>query len=150
MLAVSAQPTVLNMSVTQRFREICRLDSEEAICVLSKRYHMVKLCENEEDTFLQNNRLIVETPETFGTGRRAQIGSPVVLREAALTDALLSKVRPDLTSDTAEFQNFRRKIKRLRRLAKILRLLTDTYGFGILALLPSGQTYSVSPLTDNM
>jgi hypothetical protein len=89
MMDASNQPIGLNLSVSERFMEICRLDDEEAVCVLLRRYHMVKLCEDERNTFLQKDRMIVETPETFGIGNRAPKGSPTVLREAALTDALL-------------------------------------------------------------
>lgn len=134
----------------ERFQEICRLEGEEALCALRRRYHVIKLCETERDIFLQNNQMIMETPYTFDAGHRSLIGNPAVMQEAALTDALLFKIRPELRRETPDFQKFRRRIKRVRRLAKILQMLTGTYGFGILAMLPSGPSYLESPLTDNV
>jgi hypothetical protein len=135
---------------TESLREICHLDDQEILCVLFRRYHVVKLFETELETLHQSNEMIVDTPMTFGKGHRARIGNPAVRQEAALTDRLLRKVKPELEKGTKEFQKFRVKISRLRRLAKVLRMLTEAYGFGILALLPCGPTYSELALTDNM
>jgi hypothetical protein len=149
-LSISHQPIGPTSSLKERFTEICRLDNNEAFCVLSRRYHSIKLCETEEELFFQNSQLIIDTPQTLSTVRNVPRGSPHVLKVATLTDRLLFRVRPELKDDTVEFRRCREKIKRLRKLAKILRVLTDTYGFGILALLPFGSTYSESPLTDTM
>jgi hypothetical protein len=111
---------------------------------------VVKLFDTELETLLEDSGMMVQTPATFGTGNTPQIGNPVVRQEAALTDRLLFKFWPELERGTKEFQKFRAKISRLRKLAKVLRMLTEAYGFGILALLPCGPTYSELALTDNM
>lgn len=137
-----------NLCLTERVREICRLDDQEALCVLARRYHIVKLFETELETLRQNNEMIMETPSTFGTTLRAQPGNPVMMQEAALTDGLICRIKPGLKKGTKEFQKFRAKLSQLRRLAKVLRMLTQTYGFGILALLPCGPSYSELAITD--
>ena len=137
------------MEISERFAEICRLDNRECFCVLSRRYHLVKLFGQEMEN-LRNDVAINDTPSTFVVGRKAQAGNPVVMQEAALTDQLLCKLKPNCHKGTREFDILRRKVSRLRRLAKILRLLTDAYGLGILALLPSEPNYSEKCITDNM
>jgi hypothetical protein len=150
MLSKSDQPIGPTLSLKERFTEICRFDNKEAFCVLSRRYHSIKLCETEEELFFQNSQMTIDTPQTLSTIRNTPRGGPRVLQAATLTNRLLFRVRPELKDNTAEFRSCREKIKRLRKLAKILRVLTDTYGFGILALLPSGSAYAESPLTDTM
>jgi hypothetical protein len=139
-----------DLCLTERFREICRLDGQEALCVLLRRYHVVKLFEMEQTNLRQATGVIVETPSTFSIGHRVKTGNPAVRHEAELTDGVLSKVQPGLTKGTREFQRIRQQISQLRRLAKVLQIWTETYGFGILALFPSGPGYSDFNLTDNM
>ncbi|KAF2007623.1 hypothetical protein P154DRAFT_614925 [Amniculicola lignicola CBS 123094] len=139
-----------DLCCTERFREICRLDHQEALCVLLRRYHVVKLFETELANLRQSNGVVVETPSTFNMGHSAKSGNPAVRVQAELTDGVLGKIRPDLERGTREFRRIRLQISQLRRLAKVLQILSETYGFGILALLPSGPAYSEFNLTDNM
>lgn len=139
-----------NLCPTERLKEICRLDSQESLCVLARRYHVVKLFETELKDLRQDNDMIVETLSTFGTGHRAQAGNPAVMQEAALTEGLLYKIRPDLKRGSSEFRRVRGKLSQLRRLAKVLRVLIETYGFGVLALLPCGPSYSELTISDYM
>lgn len=137
-----------NLCPTERLREICRLDSQEALCVLARRYHVVKLFETELNDLRQDSEMIVETISTFGTGHRTQAGNPAVMQEAALTEGLLYKIRPDLKRGSSEFRRVRGKLSQLRKLAKVLRMLIEAYGFGVLALLPCGPPYSELTITD--
>ncbi|KAH7031875.1 hypothetical protein B0J12DRAFT_681549 [Macrophomina phaseolina] len=138
-----------NILPSDRFKEICRLDNQEVLCGLARRYHVIKLFDAEMEALRQNGGMVLETPSTFSTRHRAQAGNPVMRQEAESTDALLLRFKPELVKETEEFERFRKKVKQLRRLAKILRILTDTYGFGILALLPYGPTYSELVVTDS-
>jgi hypothetical protein len=138
----------MNLSVTDRYREICLLEGEEARCILSKRYHVIRLCDGKREIFDEDNLITVETPQTFDPGRRFQMGTRSLLQKAAFTDALLHKVRPKLEKGEPDYKAVRIKIARLQKLAKILRMLTDVYRIGNLALLPSG-CFEAS-LTDDM
>lgn len=137
-----------NLLPVERFRKICLHDDQEALSVLVRRYHVVKLFETELENLRQDNGMIVETPSNFGMSHIPQAGNPAMMQEAALTDRLLEKVAPDLMMGTTEFRKVRERLKQMRRLAKKLQILTKRYGFGVLALLPSGPSYSDFTITD--
>jgi hypothetical protein len=145
------EPTWFPSSISETFDMICRLDSEEATCLLLKRYHAIKLLEEEKEHHsIHNEGILIETPETMSTGGPTQMENPAVIREAALIDRQTSKIRPDAQLGSKEFLAIRRKVKRIRQLAKRLQRLTDLYGMGILALLPSGPSFSGFSLTDTV
>ncbi|KAF4534683.1 Ribonuclease III [Lasiodiplodia theobromae] len=137
-----------NLLPKERFREICLYDDQEALSVLARRYHVAKLFETELENLRQDNAIIVETAADFGTNHTPQAGNPAMIQEAALTDRLLEKVAPDVMTGTTEFKRVRDRLSQMRRLAKRLQLLIKTYGFGILALLPCGPSYSDFTITD--
>ncbi|KAJ4344353.1 uncharacterized protein N0V89_012093 [Didymosphaeria variabile] len=136
------------LNITECFNEICRLDNEEALCVLTRRYHIIKFCAIEQEVFRQSNFIAIETSSTFEIARKARRGNPIVLQEAATTAALTSIIQPGLGQETKEFKRLCDKVKRLRKLARNLQMLTSVYGFGILALIPSGPSYQDLSLTD--
>ena len=139
------------LSPEEKFMEICKLDDKEAFCVLARRYHAVKLFEMEHALLQQgHHNIIVETQDTLARGQRASRGNPNMRHEAALTDRMLNLVKPGLKEGTPEHKRVRAKLSRLRQLAKRLRVWTEHYGYGILALLPCGPSYSELTLTDNM
>jgi hypothetical protein len=148
MQAYRPETTKSISNLAERFNEICRLDGEEALCVLRRRYHIIKLCEAQRDEFRENNWMVLDTSSTFQVARRAQRGNPTANEEAAITTAIASTVDPVLEKDSREFRKLRDRIKRLRKLAQNLRMLVDTYGLGILALIPSGPSFPDMPLTD--
>lgn len=139
-----------NLSDMERFDQICRLDKTEALCVLLKRCHIAILFEKEREYLLQNDSIVIETPLTIREGHRAEMGNPVAKHEAALTDMMLYKFKPELKKGTDEFKKYRGQVSRLRQLAKRLRILTSKFGFGILALLPSEPACPEFKLTDSM
>jgi hypothetical protein len=110
----------------------------------------MRLCGNENKTCPGYSQMIVETPSTVGTAGRAQAGNPNFASDAKLTDELLRKIMPNTQYGSGEFEKARRKVKQLRRLARYLYILVDSYGFGILALLPSGPSFGELSLTDAM
>jgi hypothetical protein len=134
----------------QRYEEICRLDSQESLCVLLRRYHVVELFKKTQASLFQDRGLIMETPETRLTGQRAMPGNPTNRDQANLTNEVLSMIVPGPANGSPHYQRIRRHITQLRRLANILTPWTDAYGFGILALLPSGPNNTEFNLTDSM
>ncbi|KAL1606516.1 hypothetical protein SLS60_003921 [Paraconiothyrium brasiliense] len=98
----------------------------------------------------QDSGLIVETPATRMTGPRAMPGNPVNRAQANLTDEVLERILPGLPNGSAKYQDTRRHVSQLRRLANILTMWTDAYGYGVLALLTPGPIESDFPLTDIM
>lgn len=69
-------------------------------------------------------------------------GNPVNRAQANLTEEVLGMILPGPANGTPHYQKTRRHVSQLRRLANILTIWTDRYGFGILALLPSGPNES--------
>jgi hypothetical protein len=135
------------LSCAERYQTICRLDDTERLCILLRRFHIVKLFEEELEVLYPSNMIIVETPSSFVKRQTAEMGNPAVRRKAALTDAVLRKIKPELQEGTPEYKKCRTELKQMRRLAEMLGILTGTYGYGILALLPSKPAYSeCSPL----
>ncbi|KAF1346388.1 hypothetical protein EJ07DRAFT_169903 [Lizonia empirigonia] len=146
--SVCRQPSHLPSNAATMYGEICRLEKEEALCVLMRRYYIINLCEEEQLYNDRHSHVIVETPVTVGGFRVAKPGKPIFALDSSLTERLLSKIMPDSDPGSNEFKKARSKVKRLRRLAERLRLLVKRYGFGILGLLPSGASFEQMPLTD--
>lgn len=138
------------LNIAEMFNEICLLESEEALCVLTRRYHVIKFCSTAREVFHQNNCMVMETSSTFTAGHRVRRGNPNVLREAAITTALATQIQPLWETESKDFKKLCFKVKRLRKLARNLQMLTDIYGFGILALLPSGPSHQDLSVTDTM
>ncbi|KAH8728855.1 hypothetical protein GQ44DRAFT_768734 [Phaeosphaeriaceae sp. PMI808] len=123
----------------ESYQIIRRLSKTEALCVLLKRCHTVKLFETESACITQStDTMNVETPSNFGARRGSEAGNPANKRKATITDAMMKKIAPELEKGTKEYEKHRRDISAIRRLAGPLHLLTSKFGFGILALLPSG------------
>lgn len=148
--SVHRQLCVSKWSAAETYTEICRLEKVEALSILLRRYHTIVLCENEQECPHRCNRMVVETPRTIGVAGRSKAGNPVSAQDASLTNQLLYKIMPGAQSGTNRFETTRRRVKRLRKLAKYLRILVHSYGFGILALLPSEPSFGEVSLTDNM
>jgi hypothetical protein len=142
-----SNPSRPALSCAERFQEICRLDDTECLCILLRRFHTVKLFEEEMEVLYPSDMIIVETPSSFVERQTAEMGNPAVRRKAALTDAILRKIKPELQEGTLEHRRYRAQVKQMRRLAELLGVLTGTYGSGILALLPCRPGYSeLSPM----
>lgn len=141
---------VLSRDAAVVYNEICRLDKEEALCVLLRRYYIIKLCEEGQLYNDHHSHIIVETPKTVDAGRVAKPGNPIFALDSSLTERLLLKIMPDTDPKSADYQKARVKVKRLRKLAGHLRHLVKRYGVGILCLLPSGPSFRQMSVTDNM
>ncbi|KAF2847214.1 hypothetical protein T440DRAFT_540127 [Plenodomus tracheiphilus IPT5] len=148
--SVHKRPRTSIWSAAQTYNEICRLEKEEALSVLLRRYHTINLCVNEKERHQYCSNMIVETLHTVGVARRSNPGNPVLALDAIAIDQLLYKSMPDAQPETNDFKKARRRVKRLRKLARHLHILVQDYGFGILALLPSGPSFEELSLTDNM
>jgi hypothetical protein len=148
--SVRRQPSLSPRNAAETYDEICRLEKEGALSILLRRYHTVKLCEEEHLYNDHHSHIIVETPSTVGVAKAVKPGNPVLALDSSLTEKLLLKIMPNTDPGSNEFQKARVKVKRLRKLAGCLRILVKSYGFGILGLLPSGPSFEQMSLTDNM
>jgi hypothetical protein len=138
------------MERRQTYDEVCRLEKEEALSVLRRRYHTMKLCGIEQRSSRDYSQMVVETPYTVGAAGRANAGNPKFALDAKLTNELLRNIMPHMQNGSSEFEKARRKLKQLRKLARYLHVLVDSCDFGILALLPSGPSFGELSLTDTM
>jgi hypothetical protein len=134
----------------ETYAEICRLDNEESLTVLLRRYHAIKLCEEESTSDGLQGYIMVETPNTIVAGGRSTPGNPGLIRKACRTDELVFKILPNVQRGSKDFKKARTRVKQLRKLATHLSVLVNSYGLGILALLPSGASFGELSLTDNM
>ncbi|ORX95601.1 hypothetical protein BCR34DRAFT_194320 [Clohesyomyces aquaticus] len=119
------------MCSTERYQKIHMLSDQEALCILLRRYHTIQLFQTEQTLLNCSQGIIMEDPSTTSVRQKSPAGNPRERAKAQLTDKI------------------RGEVKRLRRLATMLQVWTDTYGFGILALLPSGPAWSEFTLTDS-
>lgn len=110
----------------------------------------MNLCGDEQKSSCGYSQMIVETPRSIGAAERANAGNPKFALDAKLTNELSQKIMPNTQDGSSEFEKARRKVKQLRKLARYLHILVDSYGFGVLALLPSGPSFGELSLTDNM
>lgn len=133
----------------ERYAEICQLDTQETLCILLRRYHVVELFKTAQASLRQDRMLIVETPSTHMT-QRGMPGNPANKFQADLAKEVLGMILPGPANGSQHYQKTRRHVAQLRRLANILTTWTDFYGFGVLALLPSGPNQSEFNLTDYM
>ncbi|KAH9864712.1 hypothetical protein J1614_010648 [Plenodomus biglobosus] len=150
MLLRFLQSGTAQWTAAETYREICRLEGVETLNILMRRYYTINLYEHEREEHRRCNQIIVETPHTIGLPGRSNAGNPILTLDASLTDQLVRKIMPNTEPGSKEFKKARRKVKRLRRLARYLRVLIDSYGIGILALLPSGPSFGDISLTDNV
>ncbi|KAF2844496.1 hypothetical protein T440DRAFT_316666 [Plenodomus tracheiphilus IPT5] len=148
--SVCRQLSHLSCNAAAMYGEICRLEKEEALCVLLRRYYIINLCDEEQLYNDRHSHVIVETPVTVNGFRVAKPGNPVFALDSSLTERLLFKIMPETDPESDEFKKARSKVKRLRKLAERLRLLVKRYGFGILGLLPSGSSFEQMSLSDSM
>lgn len=147
---ICRQSGATQWTAAETYREICRLEGVETLNILIRRYHTINLCKHEGEENHRCNQIIVETPHTIGLPGRSNAGNPILALDASLTDQLVRKIMPDTEPGSEESKKARRKVKRLRRLARYLHVLIDSYGIGILALLPSGPSFGDISLTDNV
>ncbi|KAJ4356499.1 uncharacterized protein N0V89_004533 [Didymosphaeria variabile] len=145
-----SNPPGSNIGPQERYAEICRLGKQEALCVLLKRYHIVQLFKTTQAGLLQDSGLIVETPSTRLSGQRAMPGNPFNRAQANLTEEVLATILPGLPNGSPIYQKIRKHVSHLRRLANILTIWTDAYGFGVLALLTPGPIQPDFHVTDYM
>jgi hypothetical protein len=140
----------LTWGAVEIYHEICRLDTEEYLTVLLRRYHAVKLCMDEPMDDGLHGYIMVETPSTILAGGRSTPGNPGMIRKAVRTDEIVSKIMPNIERNSTEFEKVRKRVKQLQKLAMYLGVLINIYGLGILALLPSGVSFGELSLTDRM
>jgi hypothetical protein len=140
-------PNISEWNAAKTYNEICRLDKKESLIVLLRRYHTLDLCKEEHKRL---SHMSVETPDTIDVNRRSDPGNPIWSRDATLTDQLLQSIMPGTLPGSDEFKRARPRVKKLRKLAKYLNVLVESYGLGILALLPSGPSFGELSLTDSM
>ncbi|KAH7371749.1 hypothetical protein BKA66DRAFT_611279 [Pyrenochaeta sp. MPI-SDFR-AT-0127] len=88
---------------SESYQMIRQLSNTEALCVLLKRCHTVKLFETESACITQSTvTMNVETPSNFGARRGSEAGNPANKCKATITDAMMRKIVPELEKGTKE------------------------------------------------
>jgi hypothetical protein len=147
---VYRQSAISSWVALETYNEICRLDNEGSLNVLLRRYHAMKLCEEEPTSGDSHRYIMVHIPNPMVAGERSTPGNPSVISKAYQTDKLVMKIMPSIQHTSPEFKKVRRRVKLLQKLAMRLGVLVNSYGLGILALLPSDASFGELSLTDNV
>lgn len=129
---------------------ICQLENEAVMCTLLKRYHTLQLFYASQRMLLSNNEIRIETPESYHTSSTARLGNPENLKKARVINELTRSVVANVEDESATYKGARSRIKRSLQLGERLHGFTSRFGIGILALLPSGASFSDFSVTDQV
>jgi len=132
----------ISLSSSERYAEIERLEGDIAYCGLLRRCHVLRLYKEvlSGRPATSAGSFIVNTQESVGRPVHTRFGNPVNCRKAVETEALLKKLVPDVENKGHEVKkSHRQRISRLRVLGSRLHMLTETFGIGLIALLPTNS-----------
>ncbi len=131
------RPQMRDLSTGERLKVIYKLSTDMALTTLLRLCHIQELSENISRTSSnRNDGFFNSTPESMSLRRHGRFGNPNNCAEADITSSILHQFSPELQPGTAGYLQEYKRISRLRRLGKRLHLLTNTFGYGILALSP--------------
>jgi hypothetical protein len=123
------------LAITDRVREIQHLSGQIAFIEFLRRCHVWKLYTDiSQDIRAPDTGFVVVTSESMTRTRRA--GNPKYSQYAEITKAMLCGLAPELETDSPEYKRQYQYASKLRTLGQRLELLTNTFGFGVLGLIP--------------
>jgi hypothetical protein len=123
------------LAITDRVREIEHLSGQIAFIEFLRRCHVWKLyMDIAQDNRTPESGFVIVTSESMTRTRKA--GNPKNSHDAEITKAMFCGLGHELETDSREYQRKYRYATKLRRLGQRLELLTNTFGFGVLGLIP--------------
>lgn len=124
------------LSLQQRMDAIERLGTRIAYYELLRRYHILGLyTEHTLSPLGQEHPFIVDTDERCFSRGRGKRGNPQNHAAAQVTLAMFRDMYSSVPHQAVPEKKYR-LFKRLRRLGQRFHLLTNVFGYGVLALLP--------------
>jgi hypothetical protein len=127
-----------DLALADRVREIQILGSQRAFIQFLRRCHIWKLYSDiSREVPAQESGFVVLTPESMSTRKGGRAGNPRNHRDSEITKAMICGSASELDHGSGEHRKQYRYYSALRRLGQRLKLLTDTFGFGVLGLIPS-------------
>jgi hypothetical protein len=131
-----------NLSLAVRVREIRLLSDRIAVIEFIRRCHVWKLYTDISSQIRSpKSGFVIATPASMNVARTRRPGNPNNVIESEITKAMLCGVAPDLEIGSPEYKKQYRFFSTLRKLGQRLALLTKTFGFGVLGLIPSQDTF---------
>jgi hypothetical protein len=123
------------LAITDRVREIERLSGQIAFIEFLRRCHIWKLYTDvSQDIRTPESGFVIVTSESIMRTRRA--GNPKNSHDAEITKAMLCGLALELETDSREYKRQYRCARNLRKLGQRLEILTNTFGPGVLGLIP--------------
>jgi hypothetical protein len=127
-----------NLAPADRIREIQQLDGQIAYIEILRRCHIWKLYTDlSHDNRSLSCEFDIATPESITLPSMRRAGNPSHFRDSEITKAMFRGLGPEVSDDNRAYQKQYRYYTRVRRLGERLQLLTKTFGFGVLGLIPS-------------
>lgn len=126
-----------DLSPAERMVAIERADANVAYFSLRKRCHVYQLyldCSSE--SLRASDTFVTSTVKTMATRRKSQIGNPHNLEISRVSNRMLTLSYPNLRPDDPSYGQKRNYINALRRLGQHIHLLVESFGYGILGLIP--------------
>lgn len=144
-----------NLSNAKRLEVIELLGGRVACFSLLQKCHILRLFADNCDFFGQmDDGFRIDTQKSISTRTGRKSGNPSHLVEAEITKSMIREIYPGLQSNSAGYTKKYRSVSDLRKLGRRLHLLTTTFGYGILGLLPSATHCSIEGralcITDSM
>jgi hypothetical protein len=127
-----------DLALVDRVREIQQLGSQIAFCQFLRRCHIWKLYTDiSREVDSRETGFVVLTSESMGNPKAGRQGNPKNSRESKITKAMICGLASELDLRSQEYDKQYRYYTELRKLGKRLALLTETFGFGVLGLIPT-------------
>jgi hypothetical protein len=122
-----------------RVREIQQLSGQIAFIEFLRRCHVWKLYSDLSDVNQSSSYgFDIATPESMSQQITRKAGNPNFIRTAEITKAMmLCGLAPEVARDPRTYDKQYRIYTKLRKLGERLQLLTETFGFGVLGLIPT-------------
>lgn len=138
-------------SATKRLQVIREFDTDAAYSTLLKNFHITKFytdkcCQEVCKTGL----FIVATTEDVVRSTKRPRGNPQNLAAAELTRSILRDLYPDSDENSSEYSTLYNEVKSLRRFGRRLNSFVETFGVGILGLIPLAKSVGTAGLAFSM
>jgi hypothetical protein len=134
------QPPVVPLSPEQRLMVIDKFEDYIASFTILKRCHVVKLWEEycAEAFQAQEHGLVFLNTSSPSKNRRP--GNPLHINKSLATNALMSRLYPNLSQESTDCNRKYERAKRFIKLGQRLSILKQRFGPGILGLLQSDSS----------
>lgn len=143
------------LPLAERIKEIESLSEKMGYIGFLRRCHTYQLyVDSSAGSQKTSDGFVNATTQSISTRSNPGIGNPNNLEDSRVSKLIIKEVYPNLELNSSEYQRKLRFVGRVRKLGQRLDLLVETFGYGILGLLPLAiDVAAVEPIlniTDNL